>query len=295
MASSTALKGFEKIVRRDEPLAMHTWFQLGGPAEYFAEPEDVDQLIAIIRRCHEEQLPMRLLGRGSNILVRDEGVPGVVIRLSGAAFTKIDVDGCSLAVGGGAAMGHAITTAVHRGLAGLEALIGIPGTIGGGLVGNAGVHGTDIGQWVTHATVISPTGEVYRRERDELDFSYRESNLDELAILEAGFELDEDDATELARRMQKHWIVKKAAQPMGHQCAGCVFKNPRGAGAGELIEEAGLKGTRIGGAVVSDRHANFIIAEPECTSQDVLRLIELIRGQVDERLGIELEQELEIW
>ena len=116
-----------------------------------------------------------------------------------------------------------------------------------------------------------------------------------MVILEAEFQLEEDDPRELARRMQKHWIVKKAAQPMGHQCAGCVFRNPRGASAGELIEEAGLKGTRIGGAVVSDRHANFIVAEPECTSQDVLRLIDLVRAQVHDRLGVELERELEIW
>jgi UDP-N-acetylmuramate dehydrogenase len=107
--------------------------------------------------------------------------------------------------------------------------------------------------------------------------------------------LEEDDPRQLAQRMQKHWIVKKASQPMGHQSAGCVFHNPRGVGAGKLIDDAGLKGTRIGGAVVSDRHANFIIAEPECTSQDVLRLIELIRAQVRDRMGVELELELEVW
>jgi UDP-N-acetylmuramate dehydrogenase len=116
-----------------------------------------------------------------------------------------------------------------------------------------------------------------------------------LAILEARCELEEDDPRQLAQRMQKHWIVKKASQPMGHQSAGCVFKNPRGVGAGKLIDDAGLKGTRIGGAVVSDRHANFILAEPECTSQDVLRLVDLVRAQVRDRLGVELELELEVW
>ena len=287
--------GFEKIVRRDEPLAMHTWFQLGGPAEYFAEPENAEQLIALVRRCHEEDVPVRVLGRGSNILVRDEGAAGMVIRLSAPDFTKIKVDGQEVTAGGGAALGHVVTTAVHEGLAGLEGLIGIPGTTGGALVGNAGVHGSDIGQWTVRTTVVSQTGEVYGRESDELDFAYRQSNLDEIAILEATFQLEEDDPNELARRMQKYWIAKKASQPMGHQCAGCIFKNPRGTSAGELIEEAGLKGTRIGGAVVSDRHANFIVAEPECTSQDVLRLIDLVRSQVHDRLGIELQRELEIW
>ncbi|MBN2474689.1 MAG: UDP-N-acetylmuramate dehydrogenase [Pirellulales bacterium] len=287
--------GFETVVRQGEPLAMHTWFQLGGPAEYFAEPEDADQLIALVRRCRQEGAAVRLLGQGSNVLVRDEGVPGMVIRLSAAAFGKIQVAGPTVVAGGGAPLGRVITTAVHQGLAGLETLIGIPGTLGGALHGNAGTHGGDVGQWTVRATVISASGEVAQRDRDELDFGYRQSSLDELVILEAAFQLEEDDPRELAKRMQKHWIARKAAQPMGHQCAGCVFKNPRGASAGELIEEAGLKLTRIGGAVVSDRHANFIVAEPECTSQDVLRLIDLIRSQVHDRLGVELERELEIW
>ncbi len=289
------LTGFEKIVRRDEPLAMHTWFQLGGPAEYFAEPGDADQLIALVRRCGQEEVPVRLLGGGSNILVRDEGVPGMVVRLAAPAFGSIRVEGQSVIAGGGATLGHVITTAVHQGLAGLETLIGIPGTLGGALHGNAGTRGGDIGQWTSQATVISQTGELLQCGRDDLVFEYHQSSLDELVILEAEFQLEEDDPRELARRMQKHWIVKKAAQPMGHQCAGCVFRNPRGASAGELIDEAGLKGTRIGGAVVNDRHANFIVAEPECTSQDVLRLIDLIRSQVHERLDVELERELEIW
>ena len=289
------LTGFEKIVRRDEPLAMHTWFQLGGPAEYFAEPGDADQLIALVKRCGQEEVPVRLLGGGSNILVRDEGVPGMVVRLAAPAFGTIRVEGQSVIAGGGATLGHVITTAVHQGLAGLETLIGIPGTLGGALHGNAGTRGGDIGQWTSQATVISQTGELLQCGRDDLVFEYHQSSLDELVILEAEFQLEEDDPRELARRMQKHWIVKKAAQPMGHQCAGCVFRNPRGASAGELIDEAGLKGTRIGGAVVSDRHANFIVAEPECTSQDVLRLIDLIRSQVHERLDVELERELEIW
>jgi len=289
------LTGFEEIMRQDEPLAMHTWFQLGGPAEYFAEPNNVDELLALIERCNQEGAAVRLLGHGSNILVRDEGVSGLVVRLSASDFCKIGIDAQSVTASGGAILGPVVTKAVHQGLAGLEGLIGIPGTIGGALHGNAGAHGSDIGHWISRVTVLSQTGEVYQRERDELDFGYRESNVDELVILEARFQLEEEDPAQLARRTQKHWIVRKAAQPMGHQSAGCVFRNPRGASAGELIEEAGLKGTRIGGAVVSDRHANFIVAEPECTSQDVLRLIELIRGQVRDRLGIELQRELEIW
>jgi UDP-N-acetylmuramate dehydrogenase len=289
------MTGFEKIVRQSEPLAMHTWFQLGGPAEYFAEPETFEELSALVRRCYDEGIEIRVLGQGSNILARDEGVPGLVIHLSAPAFCEIRIEGCSVAVGGGALLGRVVTTTVHRGLAGLETLIGIPGTVGGALHGNAGSHGGSIGQWTFQATVLTAAGDVAERSGDDLAFDYRQSSLDELAILEARCELEEDDPRQLGQRMQKHWIVKKASQPMGHQSAGCVFKNPRGVGAGKLIDDAGLKGTRIGGAVVSDRHANFIIAEPECTSQDVLRLIDLVRSQVRDRMGVELELELEIW
>ncbi len=289
------LSGFEKIVRRDEPLAMHTWFQLGGPAEYFAEPETTDQLVALVRRCAEHQVPVRMLGGGSNLLVGDAGVPGVVIRLSAPEFEKIRVEPPRIVAGGGAKTGRVVTTAVHSGLAGLEGLVAIPGTLGGALHGNAGTQSTNIGQWTTSATVITTAGEVCRRDRDDLHFEYRRSSLDDLVILQATLELEQDDPQELSRRLQKQWILRKAAQPMGHQCAGCVFKNPRGMRAGELIEQAGLKGTRIGGAIVSDRHANFIVAEPECTANDVLRLIDLVRGQVSDRLGVDLELELEIW
>jgi len=287
--------GFEKTVRRDEPLAMHTWFQLGGPGEYFAEPQNVDELIALVRRSAENNLPVRMLGRGSNLLVADKGVSGLVISLSSSEFRKITVDGSTLTAGGGTRLGRVVTTSAHRGLAGLEGLVAIPGTVGGALHGNAGTLTTDIGQWTSHATVITAMGDTFHRDRDDMSFGYRHSSLDELVVLEASFKLEEDDPEELSKRLQKQWILRKAGQPMGHQCAGCVFKNPRGMRAGELIEQAGLKGTRIGGAVVSDRHANFIIAEPECTSADVLRLIDLVRVQVADRLGVDLEVELDIW
>ncbi len=286
---------FTNIVRQGEPLAMHTWFQLGGIAEYFAEPTDVDQVTALVRRCYEEGVPLHLLGRGSNILVRDEGVAGLVLRLIEPAFSEIHIRGETITAGAGARLGRVVTSAVHAGLAGLEALVAIPGTLGGALHGNAGAHGGDIGQWTGLVTVVTRSGDIVERRREDLVFSYRESNLDEPVILTAALDLERDDPRELARRMQKQWIVRKASQPMGHQCAGCVFKNPRGVSAGELIEKAGLRGTRIGGAVVSDRHANFVVAEPEATSNDVLRLIDLVRSQVHDRLGMELELELEIW
>jgi UDP-N-acetylmuramate dehydrogenase len=290
-----SLSGFEKIIRRDEPLAPHNWFHLGGPAEYFAEPNNVDELAALVRRCRDEQLPIRLLGGGSNILVREARVPGVVVHLSSPAFNEIAVDKQRVAAGGGAKLGHIISSAVRAGLGGLETLVGIPGTLGGALHNNAGARGGDIGQWTCQATVMTRAGEIIQRSREELVFAYRESSLDELVILSAQFQLEPDDPEELTKRMQKQWIAKKAAQPLSHQSAGCIFKNPRGMSAGMLIDQAGLKGTRVGQAEVSDRHANFIIANPSATSDDVLKLIDVVRERVAERLGIDLEREIEIW
>ena len=156
------------------------------------------------------------------------------------------------------------------------------------LHGNAGTHGGDIGQWAAAATVLTHTGEIVQREREDMVFGYRKSSLDELVIVSAKLELEEDDPQELAKRLQKHWIIRKASQPMGHQSSGCIFKNPVGVGtgAGELIDKAGLKGTRVGGAVISDRHANFIVADQECTSQDIITLIEQVRAQVAERMEV---------
>jgi UDP-N-acetylmuramate dehydrogenase len=287
--------GFEKIVREAEPLAPHTWFHLGGPAEYFAEPHTVEELAALVRRCHDDEVPIRILGGGSNLLVRDDGVSGVVVRLSAAPFNEISLQGQTVTAGGGARLGHIISTVVREGLAGLEPLVGIPGTLGGALHGNAGSRGGDIGQWTCRATVMTRSSEILQREREDLVFSYRQSSLDELVILGCQFQLEKEDPQELTKRMQKLWIVKKASQPLGHQSAGCIFKNPRGISAGMLIDQAGLKGTRIGGAEVSDRHANFIVTDSDATSADVLRLIELVRSRVAERLGVELETEIEIW
>jgi UDP-N-acetylmuramate dehydrogenase len=240
-------------------------------------------------------MPVRLLGGGSNVLVRDEGVPGMVLKLSALVFCGIAVEDRTLTAGGGAKLGHVISSSVGEGLAGLEHLVGIPGTVGGALHGNAGSHGGDVGQWLCHATVMTHAGQIIERDRDDLTFAYRQSSLDELVILSAQFQLEKDDPEALTKRMQKAWIAKKASQPLGHQSAGCIFRNPRGLSAGMLIDQVGLKGARIGGAEVSDRHANFIVTRPGATSQDVLRLIELVRGRVAERVGVDLETEIEIW
>jgi UDP-N-acetylmuramate dehydrogenase len=192
-------------------------------------------------------------------------------------------------------LSHLIASAVREGLGGLEPLVGIPGSVGGALHGNASCQGTDIGQYTRGATVLTYAGEVVSRQRDELVFAYRESSLDELVILDARFELEPSDAKELTKRMQQQWIVNKAAQPLQCENAAMIFRDPGGISAASLIEEAGLKAARFGGACISDRNANYIVTEPEATSDDVLELIEYLRQRVSERLGVDLQTAVDIW
>lgn len=282
-------------VRENVPLAERTWMKLGGSAQYFAEPASIDDLLAVVQRSRDEGLLVRLLGGGSKVLVRDEGAAGMIVCLDHKSFGEISINGRGVTVGGGANLANAITVTVGAGLAGLEPLVGIPGTIGGALHGNAGSHGGDIGQWASRARVMTRTGEILDRHRGDLVFAYRQSSLDELVILEADFELEEEDPVEVTKRMQKLWIVKKANLPMTHENTGCIFKNPRGMSAGMLIDQCGLKGEHVGGAEVSQRHANFFVARPGATAKDVLQLIDVVRNRVAEKMGVELETEIEIW
>jgi UDP-N-acetylmuramate dehydrogenase len=286
---------FQDIITPQAAIADRTWFGTGGPAEFFAEPESVDQLQKLVKRCHKQGVPIRVLGGGSNILVRDEGVSGMVVSLAAKCFSGIEVDGTKIRAGGGAVLAEVISESVRHGMAGLDPLVGIPGVIGGALHGNSGSRGGDIGQWTSAATVMTCSGEVITRPREELVFAYRRSSLDELVILEAEFDLEPDNPEQLTKRLQKQWIIKKASQPMSDQQTGSIFKNPRGMSAGMLIDQAGLRGASVGAAEVSQKHANFIVAGPGASSRDILQLIDLVRSRVAERLGVELETELEIW
>lgn len=290
-----SLEDFSNITRRDEPLAPFTWMKVGGPAQYLISPRNPAELVEVVRACHVNQVPVHVLGGGSNLLVRDVGVAGVVLRLSGDEFARTTVDGTRVFCGAGASLSHLISQSVKAGLAGLDVLVGIPGTIGGALHGNAGGRSGDIGQYVRKVSVLTVTGETFVRTEDELSFAYRHSSLNELIILDAEFELYRDDPEEITRRMRKLWIMKKATQPLTFQSAGCIFKNPRGMSSGWLIDQAGLKGARIGNAEISDRHANFIVTHPGATANDVLRLIDLARSKVSEQFGVDLELEINIW
>jgi len=290
-----SLVAFKEISLLDQPLAPYTWMKIGGPAQYLVRPRNVDELRRVVRLCHEEQIPVRILGGGSNVLVRDEGVSGAVLQLFGESFGQIAVEGTTVRAGSGALLSQLISLTVKAELAGLETLTGIPGTVGGALHGNAGGRAGDLGQFVESVTVMNVKGEISTRKGDELWFGYRESNVDELVILEGSFRLQPGDSEEITRRMRKLWIMKKATQPLSFQSAGCIFKNPRGLSAGALIEQAGLKGIRVGEAEISDRHANFIVTTPGAKSDDVLRLIDLARSKVSEQFGVDLELEIKIW
>jgi UDP-N-acetylmuramate dehydrogenase len=287
--------GLEHIVRENEPIAHFTWLRLGGPARYFAEPTSPDELKALVTRCRDENLPVRVLGGGSNVLIRDEGVAGLVIHLAAPAFGAISTAGCTLTAGGGAKLSHVISTAVREGLSGLESLVGIPGTVGGALRTNAGANGSDIGQCTRRATVMTRGGETLVQEGSDLRFAYRQSSLDELVILSAEFALEREDAASLTKRMQKLWIIQKSLQPQANQNIASLFQDVGGISAASLIEQAGFKSSQVGGVALSDLNANFVVADPQARSADVIELIERLRTGVAERLGIALESQLEIW
>lgn len=261
----------------------------------FAEPDSVESLTTLVKLAKQQEIPVRMLGGGSNLLIRDEGVGGLIIKLSGEAFQKIEVQGNLVRAGGAALLSNVISQSVSAGLAGLESLVGIPGTIGGAVKGNSGGRHGEIGDFVRSIEVLTADGEQVFRSGDELSFEYRFSGISELVILSVELELKPGDIDEITRRMRQLWISKKASQPFSFQSAGCIFKNPRGLSAGALIEQSGLKGTRVGGAEVSDRHANFIVTHPGATSTDVLNLIDLIRSRVHEKQSIDLEIEINIW
>ncbi len=289
------LQGLEHVVKQDEPLAPYTYMKIGGPARYFARPENLEQLRELVVRAQNEDIPVYVLGGGSNILVRDEGVDGLVIYTRAPAFRYVRVEKELVTAGAGASLWSAVRAAALHALSGMEVLAGIPGTVGGAVRMNAGGRFGDVGQFAHQVSVLDWSGEVRTLARDQISFDYRESSIEEPVILEASFRLEEDDPVAIARRMKKIWITKKATQPLSVQSAGCIFKNTRGLSAGVLIEQAGLKGYRVGLAEVSDRHANFIITRPGCTARDVLALIDLIRDRVRAKFGVELELEIKIW
>jgi UDP-N-acetylmuramate dehydrogenase len=290
-----SIEDFSEILRRDEPLSQHTWLKLGGPAQYFVSPRTEAELLDVIKTCRSLQLPVHILGSGSNLLVREAGVQGVVLKVVEPLLGEVTVAGTSLTAGGGTLLSHVVAEAVRAGLGGIEYLVGIPGTIAGAVVGNSGGRTGDIGQLISSVKVLTQDNEIAVRRGDELSFSYRRSSIQDLLVLSATLELTRDDSEELTRRMRKNWIMKRSTQPLADQSAGCIFRNPRGLSAGALIEQCGLKGLSVGKARISERHANFIVTEAGATSKEVEQLISRIQKTVAEKFAVELELEIKVW
>jgi len=290
---------FPKFVRQEIPLSMYTRLQLGGAAEFFAEPENEAELILLLKNCREQKIPIpvRVLGTGSSLLVPEDGVPGVVVSLHKPEFCRMTVEGLRLTAGAGTPFGQVITESVSQGLGGIEAFVGMPGSFGGAVYGNTGsMHAGDLGQWIESVRVVDLAGNVSTLTKNEITFGYRYSSLDDVVVLSTTLLLEKEDPKELAKRMRKLWIIRKSQQPAGETASVLAFKDPEtGPSASDMIDQVGLKGTRIGGAVVNERNAGFITVDPDCISDDVLRLVRLVQEQVALHADIELVPALEIW
>lgn len=289
----------------DVPLGPHTWYGVGGHAAILARPSSIAQLSALLARCRQRGVPTYCLGSGANLLVTGAGVDGVVVKLDAPTFAQMSVEGNFVTAGAGFDLMKLVLATAKAGLGGLEIVAGIPASVGGAVRMNAGGAFGDVGSSVQRVQVMSDAGQVYYRDRDDLVFGYRHSNIVAPYIIEARFELTPENPDDLMRRVKEIFFYKKNSQPMGENSAGCAFKNPTPPGpgeggspvaAGQLIDRAGLKGFTIGGASVSPVHANFIVADRKtATADDVKAVIDHVQATVRETFGITLEREVVVW
>lgn len=282
-------------VKENEPLSNHTTIKVGGPAEIFVEPDSIDKLLKTMDIVQKYQLPWRVIGRGSNLLVSDEGIAGVVIKL-GKGIDHLEIDGTKVRVGAGYSFIVLANALGRKGLSGFEFAGGIPGSVGGAVYMNAGAHGSDISKILEKARVLFPDGTVEWLTNEEMEYSYRTSVLQKKRpgiVLEAVFDLEEGDREAIAAEMKKHRTYRRDTQPV-KPCCGSVFRNPLPEHAGKLIQDASLKGYSIGGAQISELHGNFIVNNGSAKAADVLALIRHMKETVRERNGIEMHTEVEI-
>ena len=281
-------------VRRAEPLARHTSFRIGGPADVLVEPGSPNELAQVVRAASESGQPLTVLGAGSNLLVGDGGIRGVVVKL-GAGFRRVAWAETGVAAGAAAQIGKLARAAVARGLSGLEFAEGIPGTVGGALFMNAGAYGGEVGPAVAAVDGVTADGRVETIAGGALSFGYRRSGLpDGFLVTAVSFRLTPATADAIARRLAELRDHRIASQPQGTANAGSIFKNPPGHTAGRLIEAAGLKGRRIGRARISERHANFIVNDGGALASDVQALMAEAQRAVWERNGVWLEPEIKL-
>ncbi|WP_153558365.1 UDP-N-acetylmuramate dehydrogenase [Roseimaritima sediminicola] len=285
----------QHLIQHDQPLAQLTWLGIGGPARYFAEPHSREQLIELVQSAKEQDVPVRVLGSGSNVLVRESGFDGLVISLAAAALAQVEVDGNQMAAGAGAKLSHAITHAVGAGLGGLEHLAGIPGTVGAAICGNASGAGGEIGSTVAAVEVLDDDGTVRTIPADQLQFSHRKSNLSGLMILSVTFQLEPRDVSTLTKRLQKLWIVAHNQRPFDEPRIAQPFIDPDGFSVDDLIQQAGMSGMRLGNVSLASNKPNYLLAHSGASSDDVVELLNRVREQVSLQSGIDLQLNLQIW
>ncbi len=290
-----SFQGVKGRVKFKEPLSLHTTFRIGGKASFFIEPEDVVDLRRVVVSAKRSQMPLKIIGAGSNILVRDEGVEAAVLKLSAPFFWKTSFDRERVRAGSGISLGRLQQTARARSLSGVEFLAGIPGSLGGALVMNAGAWGRCMGDLVENVRVMDHNGKIKVIPRGKIRFGYRSSSLAEYIILGARLKLHKKNKKEIDSVLKEYKRLRKEAQDYSSSSAGCVFKNPPGESAGRLIDLCGLKGKKRGGARVSPKHANFIVNQNKAKAVDVLRLMEEIKKKVKQKFNIGLEPEIRIW
>ncbi len=305
--SSASLFGdLDVAVTPDAPIgATMTWYGIGGRADLLVRPRSIDALATLMKRCHRSGTPLRVLGSGANLLVADEGVDGVVVKLDHDVFTEIKYNAQgevhAMKAMAGADMSKALMDATRRGLEGLSQMAGIPATVGGAIRMNAGGAYGAIGDTAESVTCLTCAGEKAVYPASEVKFGYRGTNIPDPVILSATFRLTPTDPIALRERVKEIFAFKKSTQPLADHSAGCTFKNPtdpvteQRVPAGKLIDETGLKGLNLGGATVSDRHANFIVTRPGASADDVLKLLAMVKQRVFEKHGIELQEEIAVW
>lgn len=279
-------------VRTSEPMARHTTYRVGGPAAVFATCQSLSELRWLVGFLKREELEHLAVGKGSNLLVSDSGFDGVIFDL-GTEFKRTSREGDRLKIGAGVVLATVVNRAFREGLTGLEWGVGIPGTVGGALAMNAGSRDEWIGFIVESVTLLRWDGELVVRHGADIDWGYRESGLTrEGVIVETALRVTEGDGDLIRHTMDAAFERRKSTQPFGQASAGSVFKNPPGDSAGRLIESVGLKGTQLGGAMISTVHANFIVNIGGATAADVTRLVAMARDEVKTRHGIELTPEI---
>jgi UDP-N-acetylmuramate dehydrogenase len=278
----------------NEPLSKHTTYGIGGPAEIMVFPENKTDLIQIIRTARKMNQPVSILGSGSNILISDNGIKGVVISLKNT-LKLIEIENQKLYAECGSMLGRIVKQAVKHNLIGLENLNGVPGTLGGALVMNAGAWGGEISENLVQVELIDEDGKLRYLQKNEINFSYRQSSFNKKDILlSAEFLLKKADKEIINKNFVEAQTGRKSTQPLNKRSAGSLFKNPKGHSAGKLIDEAGLKGFSIGQAKISDKHANFFINEGNASSKDMLQLIKKAHQTVKEKFNINLELEVKL-